>query len=666
MIRFLQTPGPFKKIILSGILLIFCGAMVVTLIPGGLGLTDTLGASAPGKGVVATVGGEQVTALEVQREARQMIQQQYPQMASQASMLMPFVARQAAQQLIDQKALLAEAHRLGLRATDEEVRDELQKNPNLAPAFFPAGVFIGQDKYEQLLQEHELTVPMFEQSVRDEIITNKLRNLIGGGATVTDADVRKAFDKQATKVKFEYAVLTKDSILKELHPSEVELKAYYDRNKQQYNNSIPEKRKVSYIVVDTGKIANETPVTLQDFQAYYAQHRDDFRVPEQVNVRQIVIKNPLPGTDGKVDQKGIDDARKKADDIMKQLKAGANFVDLAKKESQDTTAKDGGSLGMVQRGSFPSPDMEKAAFSLPKGGTSDVINAGYAFVILHIDDKQSASMKSIEDVKGQIEPVIKQQKAGAAADTEASAVLSQARSQGLDKAAAAKGLQVVSTDFVGRNDSLPGIGTSQPFMEAVFGQPEKSAPEEAPLPTGFAIFQVQGVKAAATPAFEEIHSRVETEFKNERSNQVLTQKTQELSDRAKAGHDLKKAAKELGAAMKTSDFVLPDAQVPELGAMSGPASVAFTLKPGEISGPVSSGTTGSVLSVLERQEPSAQDFAGKKDQVRDSLLQSKQSELFGLFVTSLRDRMTKSGKIKVNDNEMKGLTKGQGTGEEGE
>jgi peptidyl-prolyl cis-trans isomerase D len=666
MIRFLQTPGPFKKIVLSGILLVFCGAMVVTLIPGGLGLTDSLGA-APGKGVVATVSGEQVTALEVEREARQMIQQQYPQMASQASMLMPFVARQAAQQLIDQKALLAEAHRLGLRATDEEVRDEMQKNPNLAPAFFPGGVFIGQDKYEQLLQEHELTVPIFEQSLRDEIVSNKLRNLIGGGATVTDADVRQAFDKQDTKVKFEYAVLTKDSLLKEIHPTDVELKAYFDHNKQLYNNSIPEKRKISYVVVDTGKIASDTAVTQQDLQAYYAQHRDEFREPEQVNIRQIVIKNPLPGADGKVDQKGADDARKKAEDILKQLKAGGNFVDLAKKESQDTTAKDGGSLGWVQRGSFPSPDMEKAAFALPKGGSSDVINAGYASVILHVDDKQPAHMKSLDDVKGQIEPVIKQQKAGNLADAQATALLTQARAGGLDKAAAAKGLQVVTTEFVGRNDSLPGIGTSQPFMEAVFGQPDKSAPEEAPLPQGFAIFQVQAVKPASTPAFEDIRSRVETEFKNERSTQLLTQKTQELADRAKASHDLKKAAKELGATVKTSDFVLPDAQVPDLGAMSGPASVAFTLKSGEISGPLSSGTNGAVLAVIEKQEPSDTDFAAKKDQVRDGLLQSKQGELFGLFVTSLRDRMTKSGKIKINDDEMKGLTKGQGgLGEQGE
>src|SRR5438094_8629263 len=145
-------------------------------------------------------------------------------------------------------------------------------------------------------------------------------------------------------------------------------------------------------------------------------------------------------------------------------------------------------------------------------------------------------------------------------------------------------------------------------MEAVFNQREKAPPDEAQLEQGYAIFEVLAVKPPATPTFEEIRSRVESEFKNERVVALLSQRTQELSDRAKAEHDLKKAAKELGAAVKTSDFVLPDGQVPDVGSMSGQASVAFSMKPGEISGPVQSGSNGVVLSVLESQAPTDADY----------------------------------------------------------
>jgi peptidyl-prolyl cis-trans isomerase D len=659
MIRFLQTPGPVKKIVLGGLLTIICVLMVITLVPG-FGSSDFLGGGGPPRGVVATVGGEDVTAVDVQREARGMLEQQFPRGGEQASMLMPFFAQRAAQLLIQQKVVLAEAKRLGLRATDEEVRDELQNDPNYKGVFFVDGNFIGQEKYEALLQSHDLTVPQFEEQVRDQILLSKLRQLVSGGVSVSDSEIQKEFEKKNAKVKFDYAVLQKDAVAKDIHPADAELKAYYDRNKATYNNSIPEKRKISYVMLNTAQLAAQTQVRDQELEAYYDRHRDEFRTPDQVNVRQILIKTPLPGTDGKVDAKATDEARKKADDVLKQLKGGAKFEELAKKYSEDPSSSNGGSIGWINHGGFPVPEVDKAAFSLPKGGTSDVINAGYAFVILHIDDKQTAHVKTLSEVKGQIEPGIKQQKAMQAADSEGAALLSQARGQGLDKAAAAKGLQVVTTDFIGSTDSLPGVGNSPELMNAIFGASEKSPADRVQLPQGLVIFQLQQIKPASTPTFEEIRSRVEAEFKNERAGALLAQKTQELSDRAKAQHDLKKAAKELGATLKTSDFVLPDGQVPDIGSMSGPASVAFTLKPGEVSGPINNGSTGIVLSVVEKQQPDAQELAAKKDQIRESLLQSKQAELFEMYVGNARDQMQKSQKIKVNQQEMKNLTGGQG------
>lgn len=134
MIRFLQTPGPTKKIVLGGLLLIICAAMVITLVPGGVG--TSFGFGAPGKGVVANIAGEEVTTLEVQRQARQLLKQQLRgRQSAQASMLLPYFAQQAAERLISEKAVLAEAERLGLRASDEDVRDELQHG-RYAAVFF--------------------------------------------------------------------------------------------------------------------------------------------------------------------------------------------------------------------------------------------------------------------------------------------------------------------------------------------------------------------------------------------------------------------------------------------------------------------------------------------------------------------------------------------------
>src|SRR5689334_16892817 len=122
MIRFLQTPGPIKKVILGGILVIICIAMLIYLVPSSG--TDVTGNS--DRGIVAKVDGDNVTAEQVQRMARNIIQREYPQGGPQVEMLMPFAARQAAENLISQKALSVEARRIGLHVTDEELRDELQ------------------------------------------------------------------------------------------------------------------------------------------------------------------------------------------------------------------------------------------------------------------------------------------------------------------------------------------------------------------------------------------------------------------------------------------------------------------------------------------------------------------------------------------------------------
>jgi len=199
-------------------------------------------------------------------------------------------------------------------------------------------------------------------------------------------------------------------------------------------------------------------------------------------------------------------------------------------------------------------------------------------------------------------------------------------------------------------------------MDSVFNEAEKSPPDVVQIPQGYVVFQLLAVKPPATPTFEEIRPKVEAQFKNERAGFLLQQKTQELSDRAKAEHDLKKAAKDLGATMKTSDLVAPDGQVPDIGSMNN-ASVIFSLKPGDISGPINAAGNGVVAQVLEKQAPTDAEFAAKKDEIRQSLLEAKQNDLFGLFVTNLRKDMEKSNRLKVNTEEMKNLTR-QG-GQEG-
>ncbi|HWR37583.1 MAG TPA: peptidyl-prolyl cis-trans isomerase [Clostridia bacterium] len=656
MIRFLQTPGPVKKILLGGLLLIICVMMVVTLIPGGI-LGDALAGGTAG--TVAKVGSEHVTVQDVQQLARQMGRQQFPRGLPQQ--LMPFMMQRAAETLIMQNVVLAEADRMGLSASDEELRYELQHGP-ISREIFPNGNFIGQDAYQSFVQnQFQLSVAQFEQLVKKDLTIRKLRSVIEGGVTVSNAELMDEYRRQNMKVKFEYAVLSLDDVAKSVTPTESELRAYYEKNQESLKNAIPEQRKAAFVMIDATKLPNAAKPTNEDFKSYYQAHQDEFRVPDSVTVRHILIKTPEAGPDAKVDQAAVDGARAKAEDVLKQLKAGAKFDALAKKYSDDKgSAAEGGLLGPITRGRTV-PEFEQAAFSLNKGETSGIVKSSYGFHIIRVDDKTSAHLQSLDEVRARIEPIVARQKAQAEVDKLARTLETESRAQGLEKAAAARGLQITTTEFVSREASLPGVGNAPEFMEAIFANKPMSPPVSVRVPEGIAIAQTLDVRPPATPTFEQVRDRLAQQFKQERSQAMLQQKSQELADRARSEHNLKSAAKALGATVKSSDLVTAAQQVPDVGAMSGQASIIFDAKPGEIVGPVAGGQSGIVMQLVEKQEPPAAEFEKSKEEMRESLLARKRGEVMELYVTNLRQSMEKDGKIKLNQKELARLTTSSGT-----
>lgn len=654
MIKFLQSGNKAAKYILAGFLLVLAASMVTYLIPGFSGNTD-----ATESGVVASVGGHEIRSEEVAKVVQaQAHGNQIP------DFYMPIMRQQAIKQLIQQAELLYEGERMGLRVSDQEFRDELQYGPS-RQTFFPGGKWIGADQYKALLSQNNYTVESFEREFRLGMLQQKLLSVIGANATVPDSDVEQAYKDQNTKVKFQYAVLKLEDVAKTIKPTDTELKAFYEANKARYANSTSEKRQIKYFVLNEKSVADKVTVDPAEIQRAYSAGQNAYRVPERAKVRHILIETPKPGPDGKVDQKGVDAARAKAQDILKQLKAGGDFAQLANKYSNDpgnedpsTHAKKGGELGWIGKGQTVA-EFEKVAFSQSKGQISDPVQTPFGFHIIQTEEKEDAHLTPLAEVKGGIESGIKQEKIRtemnkASADAEAVA-----QKQGLEKAAAKYGAQVIQSNMIGHNDALPGIGPQPPLMDAIFAATDKAGPQATQTPQSTVVFEVTKIEPARTPSFEEIKDRVATEFKNQRAGDILRRKTQEMADRAHAEHDLAKAAKEAGATVKTSDLVGRSQQVPDIGSMSGPAGAAFNLKQGEISGPLNMGTSQAVLQVVERQEPSPADpaFAKQRDQLRESLTSQKKQEVLNVFVNDLSTRLEKEGKVKINKTEMDSLTK---------
>jgi peptidyl-prolyl cis-trans isomerase D len=645
MIRILQQDNRITKIIFAVIIGFAVITMVITLVPGIFDNAATNDASVYATvkqpGVFGRVFGEStpIKTVEVnQLASRQLQQQHFP------DTLLPYFLPRAGQILVQRAILKHEADRMNLQVSDEDLRRELKTGP-FAQYLFPNGQYIGDDAYINFVQSaFQTTRGDFESQVKSDMELNRLQALITGGVSVSDNAVREAYKVDGTKVKFDYAVISADDVRKTINPSDSELQAFFKTNAARYANAVPETRKIEYVSFDTSNLPGGKPqISDADVLAYYNAHQDQYQVKEQVKVRHILIAVPA-GSDAKTDAA----AKAKAEDILKQIKSGGNFADLASKNSDDPGSKtQGGELGWLDRGKTV-PEFDKAAFTLGPGQTSDLIKTQFGYHILQVEEKKTAHLRLLAEVKPEIVPVLEQQRAGAAEQTFASTLAADAKKNGLEKAAAAKGLHAATTDYVAKDGVIAGLADGSALLTQAFSVVKGADPASVATGDGFAVFQVTDVKPAHAPEFADYKSHILEDYREQQVPQLLSAQLNKLDERAKVLNDLKKAASEMNVPLKTSDLVGKDGQVPDLGAMSGAGSVAFSLPKGSISGPINAGRVGVVLSVIDKQEPTADDIAKNFNATKDKLLNDQREEIFRVYIGELTQKYEKGGAVRLS------------------
>ncbi|MGO9775097.1 MAG: peptidylprolyl isomerase [Terracidiphilus sp.] len=645
MIRFLQRDNRLTKAFFVIIIAAASVGMVIYLIPGltgmGASTADTFATIYPHWYSRLLSSGVTISQQTVSQRANRQIQQRYPQYAG-SPQIERMIEQQVGQQLVQQQVLLIEAEKLGIHATDDDVAQYLHQG-QFGEYLFPNGQYIGSDRYSDFVaRQFNMSVPAFEQEVKRDIVVRRLEALIAGGATVGDAEVRDAYRKQNVKIKFDYAVITSDDLRKAINPSDGELEAFFKKNAARYATAVPEQRQITYFTVTPNEIPGGVPqVSQQEIQQYFAQHQAEYTVPEQARSRHILIK-VAPGADAKTDAA----AKAKAEALLKQIQGGANFAELARQNSDDPGSKDkGGELGFARRGMMV-PEFDNAIFT-QKIGDTRIVKSQFGYHIVQVEERQAAHAQSIAEVQPTIQATLIRQKLAEAEENYARTLTSDAIKNGLEKTAAANHLEVATTPLVGARGVISAFADSSQILARAFESKQGDPPQYATTGEGYAIFQVTGVAPAHAPAFADWKSHVADDYRNEVLPTMLGLKTRQLANKAKAEGNLAKAAKEAGAAFKTSELVGESGQVPDVGQIGQVAPQLFDLSVGDISGPIGTGRTGVVARLTDKQEPGAEEIAKNFDQFKDQMLQQRRGDAFNIFLSTLLEDYKKHNRILI-------------------
>ncbi len=575
---------------------------------------------------IATVGGRPIRAEAYFNALRNRIESLKTQMNELSR---PFIEQlglpqQVLNQLIDQSLLFAAASKLGVRASEEEISARIKAMPGLQQD----GAFIGYESYKRVLQMNRISLPDFEDSVRQEIILDKTSRLLTAGITVTPEEVWESYEAGKSSAKIEYLVLETSKLEPGANPTPAEIKAHFDGNAAAY--TIPERREADYVFFKNDDLKKEVEIGDAEIEAYYKSNEPQFQTPEKVQVSRIYL--PFAGADKAA-------AESTAKSLASRIKAGEDFAALARTFSKDDKAASGGDWGLFDWKSLAQEE-QAAVGKLQAGEVSGPLVLADGVSILKVTEKTPAVTTPLADAKPQIRSILEDQKARQMA-TDRMTRFAKDAAKGKDLAAAASkaGLKVQKTGLLKSGEALGDIDASGAISTALFQLKDKEI--SAPIYTygGVGLAQLQKVEAPRPATFDEVKDQVEKDLVEARKKGLALSRIKEI--RAKlTDKNWEDVAQKYKAEIKTVDEHKKEQYIGIIGENKQVDALAFSLPIGQASDPVTYEGGYVIVRVLDRKEASKADFEKDKETETTTLLEQKKNKFLQAYLAKLREEET--------------------------
>ena len=601
-------------------------AFILLYVPSFLSPTSTTGAAPTD--IVATVDGRRITASVYQRlYAQQVAQIQASYGAISEEMLTQLqIGPRLLQQLVNQEAVVAEAERRGITVSDGELLERILR----IPAFQENGQFVGQERYEMILDSARPPVrpEEFEAEMRQSLMSEKLQAAVTGWIRVSDAEVEEEYRRRNEKVQLDLAVFNASDFEEGITPTEAEIAAEFEAHPDLYR--VPEKRRVSYIAIDATALRDTMTATPQEIEERYRANAATYSTPEQLRASHILFS-----TEGE-DEAAV---RQEAEAVLARARAGEDFAELAREFSDDEqSAVQGGDLDVFPRGQMVA-EFDAAAWSLEPGQISDLIRTTYGFHIIKAGEKRAASTRTLDEVRGELELTIKTEKAQAEATRLALELAEEIDSpDDLAREAQERGLTVGDSGLFARDEPLAGLGYAPGVAAEAFRLEQGEVSEQLPTSQGYAFIALEEVVPAALPALDTVRDQVRQNVVQAKAIEAAAARAAEMARQAEET-SFAAAAKAAGQEVQSTELVARGAALPQVGMSAKVDEAAFALGEGEVSEPIETGSAVVVVRVADKQDidPSALETA--RESLRTELADQQRSTFFNAYMQKAMEDM---------------------------
>lgn len=639
MLKFFTRLEKTRNFVLFVFAILMVGSLVFFYTPASNTVQANLAQSDEAAAVVA---GNKITIGELVRQ-----KENYSQFSRGQS----FPTRMALDGLIGSRIARVEAERFGLTASDAEVAARIrQQNKS------DDGKPFDQAIYEQNVTEQFGNIGTYEQSVRDDISAQKLNAFLTSAVTVSEEEVLSDFQRKNTKFDLNYVSVSSSDLAKTITPTDAELREYFDKNKQGYYISVPQK-KIKYIFVNTAKIGEKLQIGEADIKTEFDNLPADKKIAG-VRGQEIVLRIPKPELDSEV--------QAKAAELVQQLKKDGGvvseeaFATMAKGRSENpASAANGGQLtGPVKENPNKPDDPYQRLLKLKPGEVSEPISYQGRYFILR---RGVDVAKTYEVAKKEIEVSLRNRRAYAvAAELAQKIVDSLKETKDPLKSAQAFATQanmnavdmIRETAYVKPGDDVPNIGTSPQFEEGIAPlEAVNDVGEKTPIQNGFAVPMLVDRKEPRDAEFDEVRAQIVDVVKLEKARSQVEEIAKQIAAGATSVTALGAAAKSKGMTAKDQkNFILgsPLGEGPTAATSEALQDAIYAMKVGDVTKtPLKVGDNWYVVGVTKREDANVDDFAKQRSSLIEQMLSKKRSAVFADYLASVKQKMESAGDIKI-------------------